>query len=666
MGSTKKKRSKSSNETLDCGHSSSSPIFQNLLSAIKAPEGFKPPLLKGLYYLLVHLSSKPLKYGADSNYSEMEIDNCQIRVTFKDIEDFVASLRFLEPSDPCLPFLCTMLEVFADELLVHGRLREYLKLIDSVNSPNKMLYMCHNSHGNIGSVMEVISAHFSLSFSDEQAFENFLNRLFLLHGKDYRSSELSLTAAISMLLNPIMLSAPKFFQAHLISLVSEATGICMGFENMRPDLRLMDCYLSAFERSVILYMKHMSSLQMDSHPTGAGGCFVNSSIFGENIQPSFESYIQQVTRNKVNHIITKLDTSWHSDIYNMFSRTKSDLVTSSIAYMKDIQFVLDISYRDEILSILSFIILEALSGGTNDTALTTNGDTSPQDICFLASILKLMSSSLLQAIWCLRHSGSLGCPRTLKNFSSCKEYDSIVGIISCFQQFNICLPIQKSLYDMMESHPIRHKESMMMLLHFLGLLSLSSRYGLDFLVKGCILALMTLMNLFIFEEGNIETLQSLIASKSKSFSIGLPTDNVPEAVLDQRSSQLVASKFQRIQTLYLSAAPVAIDCAESEDGQTNTSANSSFANHMECVVGIEEETEETCNGEIFLNCILECPKKSSDIDDLTDFIECKQGKDYSGWLKDRQRYRKWKSEKMAVLRWQKKKKTWREMKGKRT
>lgn len=73
---------------------------------------------------------------------------------------------------------------------------------------------------------------------------------------------------------------------------------------------------------------------------------------------------------------------------------------------------------------------------------------------------------------------------------------------------------------------------------------------------------------------------------------------------------------------------------------------------------IEEETEETCNGEMYLNCTLADPIKS-DLEDLADFIVCKPGKEYSSWLKDRERYRSWKVKKDAVVRWEKKKGTYR-------
>ena len=92
--------------------------------------------------------------------------------------------------------------------------------------------------------------------------------------------------------------------------------------------------------------------------------------------------------------------------------------------------------------------------------------------------------------------------------------------------------------------------------------------------------------------------------------------------------------------------------------QVRTSQNVSILNQMkESIDGTEEETVETCNGKIFLNCVLDDSQNLSDYDDLADFIECKQGKDYNGWLKDRQRYRNWRSQKLAVLRWKKKIKT---------
>lgn len=106
---------------------------------------------------------------------------------------------------------------------------------------------------------------------------------------------------------------------------------------------------------------------------------------------------------------------------------------------------------------------------------------------------------------------------------------------------------------------------------------------------------------------------------------------------------------------------------DSKDLQNAPSQNeegSSPADTMEHAVGIAEETEEACNGEVFLKCVLE--NDVPDFDDLANFVACESGKDYSAWLKDREKYRKWKGEKMTVLRWKRKKKTWRIATGKKS
>lgn len=86
-----------------------------------------------------------------------------------------------------------------------------------------------------------------------------------------------------------------------------------------------------------------------------------------------------------------------------------------------------------------------------------------------------------------------------------------------------------------------------------------------------------------------------------------------------------------------------------EDGQLESSllSNSGSLNAV-ATVG---NTTKTCDGVNYLRCIGE----KSSVDDLADFIECKEGKDYSAWLKYRDKYRKWKYEKHAALIRKKKK-----------
>ncbi|TYK00422.1 uncharacterized protein E5676_scaffold169G00230 [Cucumis melo var. makuwa] len=544
-------------------------------------------------------------------------------------EDLFASLCILEPSDPCHPFICAVLEVFVDELLMHRSLREYFMLVDSASSTNKMVFVHNLDHGGIGTVLEVISAHFILSVSNQQAFHNFLNRLYWARYGDLKVPELSLTSALSLLLNPVMLSAPKLFQAHFISLVCEVIGVFLKSPN--PDQRLMDWYLVGFEKAIMLYNRHISNSYMKDTPLNSNGCFSDPSVPWNSAQQPFESYIHQVRREKINHLSSKYENTC------LFFREKSELLALSISYVEENRHILDESLEDDPLSILHCILLGASQDDVNDTEIYKAGYTSQYDIYLLASILKLMSSSFLPAIRCLRHHGNSDGLKTLLDVSSSKEYSFILSIISCFQEFDIFLPNQNLISEVMKSHPKRHKNSKWMFLHFIGLLALSFSIGSDILVKDC-------------------------------------------GVYHLKSSKTVAMEFQKIQTIHVSSAIchsrdiniseidlAGMECTTSleschhrirdESGQWLETA-AIHSSEKESSIEVEE-AEETWSGEIFLKCL-----GSSSHDDIVDFVECKRGKDYSQWMKNRQKYRKWKSHKLAVLRWKKKKHIWKCIKTK--
>lgn len=323
------------------------------------------------------------------------------------------------------------------------------------------------------------------------------------------------------------------------------------------------------------------------------------------------------------------------------------MTSSCVTYVEESRYLLEKSCQDEIMSTLSCLILRASDSFEENSIV----DTSLEDICLLVSTLKLMSSSLLQVVWCLRCNLNSGCPKTLKDFSSWAEYNSILGIIDCFRELSIYSSIQNLSRQMMEIDSEKHKVSKMMFLHFSGLLSFSFFKRLDCLAKGCLFTIIALLNLFIFEEGNLDILHFLADPTQDSFSSGLSAVRIQEAVVDKRSSLVVASKFQKARTLRSSSR---------RKGDSSAISTSELYN-KEDVETMEEATEETTNGKIFLKCRLQAGQVP-DFDDLADFIECKQGKDYSSWLKHRQEYRQLKCDKMALLRWKRKKKSWKVMK----
>ncbi|KAK1578852.1 hypothetical protein Q3G72_033591 [Acer saccharum] len=553
-------------------------------------------------------------------------------------EGFASSICSSGPSDPTPKHKCALLQVFADELLMCKSLREKFMKIDSASSTSEMLFTCHFGQGDIGIVLEVIAAHFIISVSNEQAFVNLHNKLLWQHDKDFRVCEMSPIASLSLLLDPIILSAPKIFQAYLISLVSEAICIRMCSEDMKPDARIIDCCLTAFQKSIILYTRHMSDLQMDGHPIGSD----KSCIFGSS-QLAFESYIQPATRNQIHHLITKLDDSWDS----LSIRTKSDLVDASIAYVKESSHVFDKSYEDYILAILTSVIHRSSSDDICDIVFCKEGR-SPQDMYLLASILKLMSSSMLMS----RRCSNSGCLKTLEDVALYKEYIFLVHLIGCFRQFNIHLPIQKSVFDILKTHPMRHEEFKWILMQFSGLLSLSPVSEHGFLAKDCMLMIMSTLNLFVFEEGDLDSLSSLFISRFRSFS-SRSNDRGEEAFINRKSSKTIAIKFQKMQTLHLSKRSFVSFHEENNCKQTGILENDSILNDRTSDIDREEEIGKSCNGEIFLKCVLNGPEKSMDLDDLADFIECNQSKDYSVWLKDREKFRTRRNQRLGVSRWEK-------------
>ncbi|GAU23819.1 hypothetical protein TSUD_27280 [Trifolium subterraneum] len=439
----------------------------------------------------------------------------------------------IELSDSCRPFLCAVLEVFADELLRHQSLRKYLMRADTTSSNCEKMFVCRSTHDDIACVLEVISAHFILSVSNEKAFENFISRLCLHYDENVRFPELGVGPAMALLLDPVVYSAPKMFQAHVLSLVSEAIGSGLSSENLAPDLGF---YLMAFQKSVSLYSTHVSSFQMDSFNIELNSAY-KGSLF-ERGHPTFESYIQERTSNKLNQVLSQPNNSLDSCQCKISSKTKADLLAEYIKYMKARQYIFADSHCDKAASILDYIINQAFSQDAAGDVLYVKKNTNAEDISLLASILKLMSVLLLKAIKCLSNSGDSVCLKTMRSSSVRDEYDFLISIIKPFQQLKFCLPIQTSLYDMMKIQQSNYKVSKSMLVHFSGLLSLEG----DLVDSGSFRSL---------------SLQSCTSEVSLYRS--------EEGARNKQSIYKVAAEFHRIRTRNLSSSPATWACSSGTD-----------------------------------------------------------------------------------------------------
>lgn len=411
------------------------------------------------------------------------------------------------------------LQVFADELLLEESLRGLFVSVDSAFSPGEQLFRCNGNHHNVEVVLELMAAHLMLLDSNEEAIENILSRIDGYQWKGIKIPELSLTAALALLVNPIGPSVPKMLQAHLVLLVSEVVDARTFSLSTGPDLTEMDLYLKAFERSVNLYKMHMCNFHGGRHAPSAEDPFPFSCLLGK-IQPSFQSCIKQVTKEKLELFVAKLENSWNSYGRNMILESKTDMLSGSLAYIRNLCDVVNWSDKDEILSVLECVILKVFNREPSHSVPHKNGGVSFQDVYLLSSILKLMSNSMFQVIWLFRKNGYTSCLHTSQDLSFQRQHNFLLEVVCCFQQFGNHLPVQHFLFERMKVHKLRHEECTGTLLHFLGLLSLCFDTRFDFLVKACLSMIMVLLNLIILEEGDLVAVRSLLALERESSSHG--------------------------------------------------------------------------------------------------------------------------------------------------
>ncbi|KAK9097742.1 hypothetical protein Syun_024787 [Stephania yunnanensis] len=348
------------------------------------------------------------------------------------LEESQTILYSAEHSTSPMPLFSSILEVFMDELLVHKHLRQYFVAIDAIScSKEKILRREFDYADGVSNlVTELISAHFLLLASDEQAFARSLNRLSWLHGKRYSTAEVRLVSAMSFLGDPIMFTAPQLLQAYGISLVNSCIAKSKASDSDGFNCKLMNCYLSAFERAFYLYTRSISGLKLENHSSGAesGSASRRKSCSSRrSFCPTFQSCLRPVTFDNIMLQVAKLADKGHSPSSEMVS----NLLNSFAADIEKDEFILDNSYRDELLLNLNCIISKVTSDDIESFIFSRSGDISWQEMQLLASIVKLMSSSLLKTICCIQR-GNSGCLKTSKGSS--REFDSIRSIVGYFPQ----------------------------------------------------------------------------------------------------------------------------------------------------------------------------------------------------------------------------------------
>ncbi|XP_073009446.1 uncharacterized protein [Typha latifolia] len=534
------------------------------------------------------------------------------------------------------PFSTAVLEVFIEGFLVHPQLQRLFMVTDKVSCTTEKLFASSGSDGDLYVIQEIISSYFLLSVYNDWTFNRFINSLFWSKEANSEIPEISMDAALTLLGAGIMFSLPSILQAHLILLASRCIGIQSPKNSWRLDKVALSRSILAFECSVNLYLGYLSTLDSVDNFTGGKG---HSTYCAKQLP--FGSCIQVVACSKLDYQIEKLVSFCQSHSHDELSGNEADVLSNSVAYIKENQHIIHEKFRQETSFILECMISSFLSQEIGNSKLHENGDAIPQEMICLAAALKLMSASLLQILSDLREIRCLRGRKTSKDGDLFKAFDFISGIVRRFEKYESKQIVQKNFIDVLGKGPFRHKESMLMLSHFASLLVYSFRMRLGFLQKGCIFMMMTLMNLIIFEENSLDAFSLFLSNWKYTVHCASPQQENPMGLFT-RSSVIIASNMQKLQKLYLRDE---FKCLIYEDQRIEVQSRESTlslaaAEDVEMHPSCTNEAE-ICNGQVLIECFPEFNRDPSEWDDVVDFIECKRGKDYSSWLKKKQRFRQW-------------------------
>ncbi|KAG9445916.1 hypothetical protein H6P81_012044 [Aristolochia fimbriata] len=501
--------------------------------------------------------------------------------------------------------LNSVLEVFMDELQKDKRLSKHFTRPEYVTSTkNKAFPSVHDFI-----ILEVVCCHFLLSVSNKCSLDKYLDSLFWSY-LNFRTPKLTLTAGLTLLRSSIICSAPQMVLAHLVSLVSSCVAINLIPFETKSSLILLSQYVSAFELSINIYnrerlkLEQVYSLNEEVHDLSFPDIFV-----GTIYQVSFQCCILPVTFEKISfqlHELIKANQPCSGSVNSQ--GLGPDLLCTSAAFIQENQHILDEFHQQEICSILKSIIKVILSRENLVNAASVNKEVSQQEVYVLAAALKLMGCTLLHIVGYMKESRGTILFRSPGDHSSCKEYDVIIKTIACFGQSSYPMPCQKVLMDGLGMDAVMQMETMLMLIHLAGWL---------------VIDLLRKMLVSAKESSCCHSSLAKFPQDGKPFNIALNFHKIQKTL---------KARFKHL------------------DDEIQGAQNVEKAK----VVDFESKDEGTCNGENYIKCI----GNLSDFDDLLDFIACTPGKDYSAWLKKKERFKQWKESKHRDHLLATKKKCW--------
>lgn len=535
-----------------------------------APTADLPPLLSCCFQLLRRL-----------DYADADLaTRCARR-----LRAFIHSVLSCDPDRSLLPAL----EVLFQNLVDATQLRMLDDDAVQKGSTKAKPCQCELLVG-----MELMSYHFISSVQDEVESEQFLGALDWSERATQRIPELGLAAAISLVRRSCLLSMPVIAQAHFVLLASRCVA--------NGDL---DLHLQLFQHTMSAYLICLPSLgvfdRTDAMKTPFS-CYANMRLSN--------SCVPGATSQKLNCQINSLLSCCKARSDDGLHVKEMDAFDICASFIEENQHMFPEQLRQEAVIVVKRIVSNSLGYAMQKETHGLDAKVS-EEVIYLSAVLRLMGSSFLEILHCLRK---------MRVEDDMHLENSIVLCISetirLLGEYEANGLNRHDLFGMSEKPVDGERPSVLMLVHFASLLVFCLRMRFGFMWKGCIIMMMLATNLVIDQERSLSAFQFLIASKDSATS-SIHQEGSLKGSVRRKSSTSIASRFNSMRKLHIRG-----------DSSLGTS-----------------ESCKSEDGRAFFESIPGYKQNSSQWDDLVDFIECKEGEDYSSWWMQQDKFKEYKDTK---------------------
>ncbi|KAL6899090.1 hypothetical protein ACP4OV_005748 [Aristida adscensionis] len=486
------------------------------------------------------------------------------------------------PSPSLLPALEAFTEIFCSSDF------NRLTLADcAASDASRVFKVAPPCHGDINTLLELVSCHFISSLQDLGGFELFWSALSWSWKASQGIPSIDFCGSLYLVCKTSLFSLPAVVKAHVLLLASR----CITCRNLNS-------HFLSFELAMDLYVRYLPALGAFNRTGDVKSlccCFTK--------EKTFSCSSNDATDPKLRCHINRLLLFCQSHSGDDMSINEGDLFSSSVRFIEENKHVLHEKFRLEATMVVKSLVSSILNSEKQRKMHKFDAEVSEDIIC-LAAALRLMAHSLLQI---LHHFNHMRTTDDMGNKNSVTLHQ-ISEIICLLGQFEADKTHRFDLFGIFRESVYRERASMLLLAHFASLSICCIRMRLGFLWKGCIIMMMAGMNLVIAQEKSLSIFQFLIAA------VGTNMDVVN--LKRRRSSTAVALRYKQ---LHKAHSPIEDGCFISDGSSLGTPQNSDSR------IG-------KVGGRAFFMCHPEYEPNSLDWNDIEDFVECEKGMDYSYFL----------------------------------